>query len=121
MQTPILVIDDDETIRDLVRLTLTDEGYDVVTVGDTGSAFEALRQCPPSVILLDSVPLRNMDEEFVQTYRRMPGPHAPIVLFSAAPGAAARAVTLAVDAVLVKPFDLGDLVRLAQRYGRGAS
>jgi CheY-like chemotaxis protein len=54
MSARILVVDDDEVIRETVRLTLELEGYEVATAGDGLEALEALRKGPrPDVVLLD--------------------------------------------------------------------
>ena len=116
MSAPILLIDEDAAIRQLVNTTLRDEGYNVVTMGDGRSALYMLQSSQASLILLNSAPLQSADETFVDSYRRMPGPHAPIVLFTASPQGARRAALLDVDGVLAKPYDVQDLLSVAQRY-----
>jgi len=49
----ILVIDDDENIRDLMQRMLTREGYRVVTAASGAAGIELARQLRPSVITLD--------------------------------------------------------------------
>jgi len=49
----ILVIDDDENIRDLMRRMLTREGYRVVTAASGAAGIELARRLQPSVITLD--------------------------------------------------------------------
>ena len=49
----ILVIDDDENIRDLMQRMLTREGYRVVTAASGAAGIELARQLQPSVITLD--------------------------------------------------------------------
>jgi CheY-like chemotaxis protein len=49
----ILVIDDDENIRDLMRRMLTREGYRVITAASGAAGIELARQFRPSVITLD--------------------------------------------------------------------
>jgi DNA-binding response OmpR family regulator len=118
MSAPILLIDEDPAIRQLVDTTLSDEGYDVVTAGDGQSALSLLHDQGASLILLNSAPWQSGDERFVESYRRLPGPHAPIVLFSASPQAAKRAALLAVEGVLIKPYDMQDLLSVAERYSQ---
>jgi signal transduction histidine kinase/CheY-like chemotaxis protein len=48
-----LVIDDEETARDIVRLILTREGFDVVTAESGRQGIEFARQIRPSLITLD--------------------------------------------------------------------
>ena len=40
MSRTILIVDDDESIRDLLEAFLTDEGYDVITATDGTHALE---------------------------------------------------------------------------------
>ena len=110
----VLVVDDDEDIRELVGLILTDAGHEVVTAANGAVALELLRAAPARLILLDMwMPV--MDGwTFAKAYRRMPGPRAPILVMTAAREAAERAADIAV-AVLIKPFDIDDLMRCVER------
>jgi PAS domain S-box-containing protein len=49
----ILVIDDEETVRDLMRRFLAREGYDVVTAKDGEEGLALARQLHPALITLD--------------------------------------------------------------------
>jgi CheY-like chemotaxis protein len=49
----ILVVDDEEEIRSVMRLTLTLAGYDVREAGDGERALESLQRHRPDLILLD--------------------------------------------------------------------
>jgi two-component system phosphate regulon response regulator PhoB len=49
----ILVVDDEEDIQELVKLSLQREGYDVVTVGTGDQALAVARSRQPSLIVLD--------------------------------------------------------------------
>jgi CheY-like chemotaxis protein len=124
---PILVVDDDPVILSLVAGTLEDEGYKTVTAPHGAAALELLArrreagEPPPASILLDMrMPI--MDGwAFAEAYRRTSGPHAPIVVVTAAHDAADRAAEIDADAVLAKPFDLDELVAVVERCaGRGA-
>ena len=115
--TCILLIDDDETIRDLVSAVLSDEGYRVVAVPDAESGLEALRTSPPKLILLDSMTHGRAHAAFVQEYERFPAPRAPIYLFTAATDAEETAGQLRLAGVLTKPFDIESLVELAVTHG----
>ena len=69
----------------------------------------------PDLIVLDMrMPI--MDGwEFARRYRELPGPHAPIIVFTAARDAGERASEIAADAYLSKPVSLDDLLDLAAR------
>lgn len=50
----VLVVDDDQDIRDVVRFILEDAGYEVLDTGDGERALQMLRDSPtPLVVLLD--------------------------------------------------------------------
>lgn len=114
----ILVIDDDEAIRELTTMILADDGYEVLTAPDGAAALAIAERQPPSVILLD-MRMPVMDGwKFASAYRSMPGQHAPIIVVSAAHDAEAWATEIGADAVLPKPFDLDDLLLLVERHSK---
>ena len=49
----ILVVDDEEDIRDLIAGILRDEGYDTRVAGDSDGAISAVRQRRPQLLVLD--------------------------------------------------------------------
>ncbi len=112
----VLVVDDEQAVREVVALALDYEGYAVVTAPHGKVALAVLRQTRPDVVLLD-MRMPVMDGwEFARAYRATPGPHAPIVVMTAAEDAAAWARQIDADDVLAKPFDMDDLYRLVEEY-----
>jgi two-component system, chemotaxis family, chemotaxis protein CheY len=116
---PILVVDDDESLRRLVVGLLTEEGYAVLDAADGAGALARARAAAPGLILLD-LRMPGMDGwEFARRYRARPGPHAPLVCVTAAVDAAAvaaRGAQVGAVASLGKPFDLEELLALVRRY-----
>jgi two-component system, chemotaxis family, chemotaxis protein CheY len=107
----ILIVDDDESIRQIVRICLTDEGYEVSEAPNGQVALSVLREFTPSLILLD-LRMPVMDGwEFARRYEKTPGPRAPIVAFVAALNAEQDCADLDAAGILAKPFDLDDLLR----------
>jgi two-component system nitrogen regulation response regulator NtrX len=53
LASEILVIDDEEDIRDLIAGILSDEGYETRIAGDSESALNAVRQRRPQLVILD--------------------------------------------------------------------
>src|SRR5437764_13096446 len=99
----ILVIDDDESIRDCMHLALADAGYDVVEAADGVAALDLIGTSRPDVILLDML-MPFMDGwEFARNYHETPGPHAPIIVVTAAHDAGARAGQIEAASFLDKP------------------
>jgi CheY-like chemotaxis protein len=106
----VLIVDDDESIRQIVHLCLSDEGYEVFEAENGAVALKALPDCQPGLILLD-LRMPVMDGwEFVRRYRATPGPHAPIVAFVAALNAKEDCADLETAGIVSKPFDLEELV-----------
>jgi two-component system chemotaxis response regulator CheY len=114
----VLVVDDDESIRNFVELALDTEGYHVASAHNGAVALDVAGQQQPDLILLD-MRMPVMDGwAFAHAYRSRPGPHAPIVVITAAPDAGQRAAEINADGYLGKPFDLDELLELVEHYLR---
>ena len=108
----VLVVEDDESTRELLSSVLADEGYLVITAQDGADALHHLRRDRPNLILLDLV-MTHMDGwEFAAAYRRIPGPHAPIIMLTALSADAdqERGRQLGAEDYVTKPFLIKDLV-----------
>ena len=114
----ILVVDDDEDIRDFISLALSGEGYRVRTAPDGAAALEEVRRTRPKLILLDMQMPVMSGWEFAQAYRQEPGAHAPIVVLTAATNAPRYSQQIQAQGYLGKPFGLDDLLQLVDRYAR---
>jgi DNA-binding response OmpR family regulator len=103
----ILVVDDEPSIRELVRFTLEDERVAIVEASDGVEALEKARAARPELILLD-VHMPRLDG--IEACRRLrtdaTQSGARIVLLTAAGQEADRARGLAAgaDDYLTKPF-----------------
>ena len=107
----ILIVDDDESIRQIVRICLSDEGYEVFEASNGQVALQTLSELTPDLILLD-LRMPVMDGwEFAKRYEQMPGPRAPLVAFVAALNAEQDCADLDAAGILAKPFDLDDLLK----------
>jgi CheY-like chemotaxis protein len=120
----VLLIEDDDLVRDAAHTALTLAGYEVVAASDGAAALAALgapgpfTHRPPDLILLDLVmPVLN-GAAFLAAYRRTPGPHAPVVAFTAVRDAAERAMAIAAAGVLAKPFRVEELLTTVRRYAQ---
>ena len=112
----MLVVDDDPDIRELLFTALEDEGFEVVPAGNGQEALAIIKTFRPDVIVLDLM-MPVMDGwTFAHAYHERPGPHAPIVVLTAARDAEARAVQIRADGYLGKPFDMDDLLRLVAHH-----
>src|SRR5512133_3558856 len=109
---PILAVDDDDAIRDIVQIVLEDEGYRVVLARDGAEALELLKVMQPQLILLDMRMPRVNGWEFAERYGRLPGHHVPIVVMTAGRDASLVASDIGARYHLDKPFDVDDLLHL---------
>lgn len=128
----ILVVEDEEAIREFIRFALEDEGYEVKTANDGQYALELLSntnsnnpQFQPDLILLDMRMPRMDGWTFSQTYyqsKLVPAGGwdkeklAPILVMTAASDAAQFAGQITSIGYVAKPFDLEDLLALVKRF-----
>jgi two-component system, chemotaxis family, chemotaxis protein CheY len=113
---PILLVDDDESILSTVEFLLTDEGYPVMVAANGSEALARAAARTPCLILLD-MKMPVMDGwAFAAAYRDSPGPHAPIIVMTAAHDSHQRAAEIAADGVIAKPFDVNHLLDLVRKY-----
>jgi DNA-binding response OmpR family regulator len=106
----VLVVDDEQPIRELVHTYLRSERMDVITAGDGPAALEAIRQHAPDVVILD-VMLPGLDG--IEVCRRLRTFSDAYVLMLTARGEETdRVVGLSIgaDDYLVKPFSPRELV-----------
>lgn len=111
----VLVIDDDQTMRDLATEVLADEGYLAVAAPDTGVGIAELGRRPVDLILLNPGTFALADEAFVQAAHGTAGRRVPVLLWTGWPKPAERAAALGADGALPKPTDLNVLLELVRR------
>ena len=99
----VLVIDDDASLRRMLKLTLRSDGFRVCCAINGAQALEELERCAPDVIVLD-MQMPVMDGRTFYRKLRELGCETPVLVVSA-DGAAAAAHELQADAYLAKPFD----------------
>jgi CheY-like chemotaxis protein len=109
----ILIIDDDEDIRDIMAMILETQGHEVTTAGDGIAGLEQLRAGGrPSLILLDMMMPRLDGEGFLEALRSDPATaDIPVVIVTGHPAAREKAAELGTAGCLVKPVELVDLLR----------
>jgi CheY-like chemotaxis protein len=116
----VLVVEDDDGIRDLVDLVLSSAGYEILTASDGAAALQVIGTVHPDLVLLD-MRMPVMDGwEFARRYRAGPEPHAPIVVMTAARDAAQRAAEIDANGYLGKPFEVAELLALVGHLARPA-
>jgi DNA-binding response OmpR family regulator len=108
MKNKVLLVDDDDGLRDLYEEALADEGYEVLTAKNGKEALQKLERKKPDLIVLDIV-MPKMDG--MEALGRIIGKDKtiPIILHTSHPGYQEEFMTWAADAYLLKSTDLTDL------------
>ena len=109
----IYVADDDADIRNLLTLSLVEEGHEVLVAKDGESALDCMIDDPPDLLILD-IMMPRMDGfqvlEGLNTYGLR---YSTKVLVLTARGAEAdrvRGLQRGADRYLAKPFDPGEFI-----------
>ena len=114
----ILIVEDEELIREILVVALEEEGYDVITANDGRTAIEYLNSCennpeelPLDLVLLDLM-LPQINGLDICRFLRHQGNSVPILILSAKGSETDRVLGLEVgaDDYLTKPFSMRELV-----------
>jgi DNA-binding response OmpR family regulator len=112
----VLIVDDDEAIRALLRLTLPTEEYDVAEAVDGEDGLRMLTETEPELILLDwKMPGRHGSLVLDEVKARRPT--LPVIVLTSEIQEHHRrlAESLRVDAFLTKPFSPMELLETIER------
>lgn len=104
----VLVIDDDEHIRQLVELELTEAGYDVVAIARDDGVLQQMKTIQPNVAILDLQLADHGGLDLLQQIREA-YPHMPIILCSPYDSYKSSPKAAAADFYVIKSHDLADL------------
>lgn len=114
----VLVVDDDDVIRQLVVVNLELEGFDVYTAADGAECLERIREVNPQVVTLDIMMPRLDGWSVAAKLRAEPDlAHVKVVMLTARAQEAdlKKGSRLGVDHYLTKPFDPDHLVDVVRR------
>lgn len=109
----VLIVDDDERLREFVRVNLEAEGYEVREAGSAQEGLAALDVEPPDLILLDVMMPKVDGWEMLRRVQERHGVDAiPVIMFSGKVDeqAAAEAAARGAQGFVGKPFDPRALV-----------
>src|SRR5215472_2162292 len=111
MQSTILVIDDDENLRDTIGLMLEKEGFRAVLCADGTSGLEQALLLKPSLILVD-LRMPGMSGVDVCKQVRTSLKQTPIIVLSAIGDEVDKVLLLEIgaDDYVVKPFGTRELL-----------
>jgi CheY-like chemotaxis protein len=115
----VLLVEDDEDVRETLDLLLRSSGYDVLTARNGKEALQVLREHPDDValILLDVVmPVMDGWEFLEERSKSTTLEELPTVLLSGAHPS--NPISSHATAVLLKPVDTTELLGMVRKYAR---
>ena len=112
---PVLVVDDDASIRDAVRDVLESAGIAVETAANGADALEKVSRHRPRLVLLD-MRMPVLDGWGFASALRERGLALPVVVMTAAADASRWADEIGAIGVVAKPFGIAELVDAVNRY-----
>ena len=124
MAQTVLVVDDAENLRVLLKSYLTQEGYRVVTANNGREALFVVRQEKPDIIILDLMMPEMGGYDFMRHYSREG--NAPIILLTAKIEESDKVLglELGADDYVTKPFSMRELAArvraVLRRAGKAA-
>jgi two-component system response regulator MprA len=107
----ILVVDDEQAVREALERALRLEGYEVDLAGDGSEALALMARRPPDALVLDLM-MPRIDGLEVCRRMRAAGDRTPVLILTARDGVSDRVTGLdaGADDYVVKPFALEELL-----------
>jgi CheY-like chemotaxis protein len=122
MAASILIVDDDESIRDLLRLHLSAAGYEVQVAEDAIAAGYMLLRSPPDLIISD-INMPHMDGfEFIAAVRSDKSlPMIPVIFLTTIEDGDLRGKELGAVGYVTKPVRADRLLSLVAQHVPGGA
>jgi two-component system phosphate regulon response regulator PhoB len=120
MAGKILVIEDDKDIRDTIVYILEEEGYEVISSGDS-KILKQLDVHNPGLILMDNWLTEWKSDangqQLSKALKTNPSTqHIPIIIISAVSNIQQIAEEGLADSFMKKPFDVSELITLVKKH-----
>ena len=106
---PILVVDDDAMLRDVVVLALLQSGYPVQEAANGSQALRAIEKSDPSLVVLD-MQMPVLDGWGVARELQAKRLATPVLAMTAGPDAERSAQEIGAAGFLQKPFGISELL-----------
>ena len=115
----VLIIDDNDDLRETLVVLLEDEGYTVIAASDGESGIRAFDEARPDLVLTDVI---MPDSDGIETIRQIRAADGEARIVAMSGGSLIgndyylrMAKTLGAMEVLPKPFEIDELVRVIER------
>ncbi|WP_010529489.1 response regulator transcription factor [Lentibacillus jeotgali] len=112
MKQTILVVEDDEMIRHLVRINLEKNHYDVVEAGDGQTAKDVFLNSHPCLVILDLMLPKLSGEAFCEWVRNQERNEVSVIMLSAKSRVDDKiaGLKMGADDYITKPFEPDELI-----------
>jgi len=112
----ILVVEDEESVRDFVNRVLTMHGHSVLIAKDGAEAVELMGSHHFDLLLSD-IAMPMMDGISLALKVRATRPHVPILLMTGFADERQRAhnLTLLIEGLITKPFNMDQLLKVVNK------
>ena len=115
MDTKILIIDDDDTILESLKLILDGEGYSIKILTNGAEMEHIANEWKPDLVILDYLmPGRNGAELTESLKKDKKTKSMPVLMIAASQQYEEPARRAGVDNFLLKPFDMYELINEVQ-------
>lgn len=112
MKPAVLIVEDEDMIREMMDITLTQAGFRVTTVSNGASALEVLKHQTVQLVLLDVHMPHMSGLEVLEKIKRRVRPTPPVLMVTANRNAetVTQAMRLGCAGYIAKPFKPDELI-----------
>jgi DNA-binding response OmpR family regulator len=117
MKKQVLIIEDEPVIAEMISILLEVEGYDVISLADTGLARRKLHDKEVDLVMLD-LGLKGEDGQSMCVYIKSQNDlkHIPVILVSANSELEKIKIECGADDHIAKPFELDHFIGKVRDY-----
>ena len=124
MATKILVVDDEVSIRHLLQVMLTTEGYEPLLAANGAEGLQLAHEHLPALVILDwMMPVLDGLATLQALRNDLTTAQIPVVMLTARQGdsAMAQAMVHGADFYITKPFDAEEMLAVVRRFVRNGT
>ena len=114
----VLIIDDDDNIRETLQVALTAEGYEVIVASDGAEGLIRVERDAPDLVILDLVMPKRSGFLIAERLNNYQGRKPTLIMMTGLldENHKQAAKACGVDAFVNKPFDIDSLLETIQRF-----
>jgi signal transduction histidine kinase/CheY-like chemotaxis protein len=117
----VLIVDDDSAVHDVLRQTLSKEGYNLWHARDGAEALEIMRKTPPDIVTLDVMMPKVDGWSVLGIMKSDPGlEHIPVIMLTIVDDRN-LGFSLGASEIMTKPIDRNRLIALLRKFAPAGS